>query len=87
MRKGNETETGARTADRNDLAANWFSIGRSVWNLHGALLIEQRRTNQLLEVLIEQAGGNIPEAPVDPTTIGGQPYDPRTGMPISQVQQ
>jgi hypothetical protein len=62
MEKGTETETDARTADRNALAANWFSIARSVWNMHDALLIEQRRTNQLLEALIEAQGGTVPEA-------------------------
>ena len=29
--------------------ANDFSIARSIRNMHDALLIEQRRTNQLLE--------------------------------------
>jgi hypothetical protein len=44
VQKGKTTETGARAADRNDLAANWFTISRSVWNMHDALLLEQRRT-------------------------------------------
>ncbi len=61
MEKGIETDTGARTADRNVIAANWFSIARSVWNMHDALLIEQRRTNQLLEALIEAQGGVVPK--------------------------
>ncbi len=43
------TETGARFAKRNAVVANDFSIARSIWNMHDALLIEQRRTNQLLE--------------------------------------
>ncbi len=88
MRRGTTTETGARTADRNELVANWHSIARGVWNMHDALLIEQRRTNQLLEALIEQAGGEIPDpaAIQNPTTIA-QEYDPGTGMPIDSVVQ
>ena len=61
MEKGTETNTGARTADRNAAVANWFSIARAVWNMHDALLIEQRRTNQLLEALIEAQGMTVPE--------------------------
>ena len=37
MRKGQLTQTGARAADRNKIAANWSSIARSVWNMHDAL--------------------------------------------------
>ncbi len=88
LRKGTTTETGARTADRNESVANWFSIARGVWNMHDALLIEQRRTNRLLEALIEQGGGEIPDpgAIPNPTTIA-QEYDPGTGMPIEAVVQ
>lgn len=89
MRKGKTTETGARAADRNDLAANWFTISRSVWNMHDALLLEQRRTNQLLEALIETMGGEVPdpgELP-NPTVVDHHgEIDPATGMPVHLVQ-
>jgi hypothetical protein len=88
-RRGEDLESGARTADRNDIAANWFTIARSVWNMHDALLIEQRRTNQLLEVLIQQGGGTIPDplpAP-DPIHVRHGEIDPGTGLPIDQVVQ
>jgi hypothetical protein len=35
-------------ATRNQVAANDFTIARSTWNMHDALLAEQARTNQLL---------------------------------------
>jgi hypothetical protein len=57
---GSDGDTGAHTADRNALVANWFTISRAVWNMHDALLNEQRRTNQLLETLIEAQGGTVP---------------------------
>jgi hypothetical protein len=62
MQKGKLTDTGARTGDRNELAANWYTISRSVWNMHDALLQEQRRTNQLLEALLEHHGAQSPAA-------------------------
>ncbi len=82
MRKGQLTETGARAADRNKIAANWFSIARSVWNMHDALLIEQRRTNQLLEALIEASGETVPDAAElpTPTIDDGQEIDWATGL-------
>ena len=87
MQKGTTTETGARSADRNDVAANWFTISRSVWNMHDALLLEQRRTNQLLEALIEAGGGVVPDAAALPNpTTQGLEFDPGTGMPITQVR-
>ena len=51
--------TGSKFAKRNAIAANDFTIARSIWNMHDALLIEQRRTNQLLEWIggILQQGG------------------------------
>ena len=55
-----ETDTGAETARRNVMAANFYSVARAVWNMHDALLVEQRRTNQLLAVLIELQGGTVP---------------------------
>ncbi len=70
--KGKETETGARSADRNAIAANSFSIARSICNMHDALLIEQRRTNQLLEALIEAQGGTVPEVSRDSLAQGPQ---------------
>jgi hypothetical protein len=87
MQKGKTTETGARAADRNDLAANWFTISRGVWNMHDALLLEQRRTNQLLEALIESSGGVVPDpAELPNPTAQDVEFDPGTGMPTSQVR-
>jgi|GEM_PF-3793050 hypothetical protein len=44
-----DATTGSKFAKRNAVAANDFTIARSIWNMHDALLNEQRRTNQLLE--------------------------------------
>jgi hypothetical protein len=62
---GNEGDTGSESARRNALAANWYTIARAVWNMHDALLTEQRRTNQLLEALVVASGGTVPR-PVPP---------------------
>jgi hypothetical protein len=87
LQKGQKTETGARAADRNDLAANWFTIARSTWNMHDALLLEQRRTNQLLEALLVASGAEIPDPRELPNpTVADHEFDPGTGMPISQVK-
>lgn len=87
MQKGKTTETGARPADRNEVAANWFTLSRSVWNMHDALLLEQRRTNQLLEVLIVTAGGIVPDpAELPNPTVQIHDFDPGTGMPIADVR-
>jgi hypothetical protein len=89
VQKGKTTETGARAADRNELAANWFTISRSVWKMHDALLLEQRRTNQLLEALLVASGGEIPDPSELPNPTVFEHHneiDPSTGMPISQVR-
>jgi hypothetical protein len=87
MRKGELTETGARFADRNELAANWHTIARATWNMHDALLLEQRRTNQLLEALIKAQGGDVPHTSELPNPSLGPEIDPGTGLPASQVVQ
>lgn len=55
--------TGSRFAKRNSVAANDFTIARSTWNMHDALLTEQRRTNQLLEWI-----GGILQSNADPSS-------------------
>jgi len=81
MQKGALTETGARFSDRNLIAANLFSVARVTCNMHDALLIEQRRTNQLLETLIELGGGDVPD--VEPAVlVEHHSLDPMTGEPV-----
>jgi hypothetical protein len=64
--KASDDDTGTHAASRNALVANQFTISRAVWNMHDALLTEQRRTNQLLETLIEMQGGSVPTPKVPP---------------------
>jgi hypothetical protein len=68
--EGEVTATGARMADRNELGASFFSVARSIWNMHDALLVEQRRTNALLETLITLQGGTVPRHPITPSRPG-----------------
>ena len=65
--------TGSSSADRRMVGTVWESIALSVWNMHDAVLTEQRRTNQLLEALLTLGGGSVPEP-----NRAGQRYGPHT---------